>query len=55
LTAGHPEVSIDVLEQWSRALLLQRRHLLSQSEVFQYEVGSAPTHRPDGTSADGDD
>ena len=55
LTECHPEGSIDVLKRWSRALLLQRRHLLSQSEVFQYELGSAPTHRPDSTTADGDD
>ena len=34
-----------------RALFLQRRHLLRQREVFNHEVGSAPTHRPQRTDA----
>jgi hypothetical protein len=41
LTERHPEGSIDVLERWARALILQLRHLLSKREVFQYEVAAA--------------
>ncbi len=33
LAERRPEGSIDVLERWSRALLLQRRHLLSSLPV----------------------
>jgi len=46
------EGSIKALERWARALILQRRHLLSQREVFQNEVASAPTNRHDGTCAE---
>ena len=55
LAERRPEGSTDVLERWSRALLLQRRHLLSQSEVFQHEVSAAATHGPDRTGAETDD
>jgi len=51
----HPEGSIDVFERWARALFLQRRHLLLQSEAFDHEVGPAPTHRPQRTGAERDD
>jgi hypothetical protein len=54
LAERHPEGSLDVLERWAWALLLKRRHLLSQREVFQYEVGAAATHRPDGTGTERD-
>ena len=40
-----PRGPIDILERWARALFLRRRHLLLQSEVFNHEAGSAPTHR----------
>ncbi|GAG77555.1 unnamed protein product, partial [marine sediment metagenome] len=55
LAERHPEGSIDVHDRWARALLLKRRHLLSQREVFQHEVGAAATHRPDGTRTERDD
>ena len=48
--AGHelrsvtPESPIDVVERWPRPLFLERRHLLSQSEVLHHDIGSAPTH-----------
>ena len=42
-------------ERWVRALFLQRRHLLPQSEVFNHEVGSSPTHRPQRTDAESDE
>ncbi len=51
----HPEGSIDVFERWARALFFQRRHLLPQSEVFNYEVGPSLTHRPQRTGAESDD
>jgi len=54
LAKRHPEGSIDVFERWARALFFQRRHLLPQSEVFNYDVGSAPTHRPQRTGAESD-
>ncbi len=47
----NPECSVRVLERWPGALLLQRRNLLPQGQVFNHEVGSAPTHRPDRTGA----
>jgi len=58
--AGHDsrsatQSSIDVFQRWARALFLQRRHLLPQSEVFNYAVGSAPTHRPQRTGAESDE
>ena len=49
-------------EEWSkrfegraRALFLQRSHLLSQSQVFDNKVGSAPAHRPDRARAERDE
>ena len=39
-----PDCPVQVLEQWAGARLLQRRQLLSQNEVLQHQVGSAPTH-----------
>ena len=48
----NPECSVRVLERWPGALLLQRRNLLPQGQVFNHEVGSAPTHRPDRTGAE---
>ena len=39
-----PESPIDVVERWPRPLFLERRHLLSQSEVLHHDIGSAPTH-----------
>ena len=35
-----------------RSLFLQRRDLLPQREVFDREVGAAPTHRPQRTCAE---
>ncbi len=55
LAERHPEGPIDVHERWARALLFKSRHLLSQREVFQYEVGAAATHCPDGTGTERDD
>jgi hypothetical protein len=38
-----------------RALLLERGHLLPQSEVLNHEVGSAPKDRPKRRGAERDD
>ena len=51
----NPECSVRVLERWPGALLLQRRKLLPQGQVFNHEVGAAPTHRPDRTGAERDE
>ena len=50
-----PECSTDVVKQRARALFLQRSHLLSQSQVFDHKVGSAPAHRPDRARAERDE
>ncbi len=34
---------------------LERRNLLPQVKVFNHKIGSAPTHRPDRTGAEGDE
>ncbi len=51
----NPESAVRVVERWPGALLLERRHLLPQSKVFNYEVGAPPTHRPQRPGAEGDE
>ena len=48
---SNPESPFRVVERWVRALFLQRRHLLPQSDVLQHQVGAVPTHRPNDTDA----
>ena len=43
------------MERWPGSLLFERCNLLPQSQVFNHEVGSAPTHRPDRPGAEGDE
>ncbi len=50
-----PECSVRVIERWPGSLLFERCHLLPQSQVFNHEVGSPPTHRPDRPGTERDD
>ena len=50
-----PECPVDVVQRWAGALFLQRRHLLTQSEVFDHEVGSTTTHHPQRSGAKRDE
>jgi len=51
----NPEGSIDVLERHTRTFFLQRRHLLSQSEVLDHKIGAPPTYRSQRTGANRDE
>ncbi len=46
---------LGVIEPWPGSLLFERCHLLPQSQVFNHEVGSPPTHRPDRPGAERDE
>ena len=47
--------SFRVIEPWPGTLLLERRNLLPQGQVFNYEISPTTTHRPDRTGAERDE
>ena len=54
-SAARPRCSVRVIERWPGSLPFERCHLLPQSQVFDHEVGSPPTHHPDRTGAERDE
>jgi len=51
LAERHPECAVGVVEGRPGSLLLEHSNLLPQRDVFNHEVGSPPTHRPDRAGA----
>lgn len=53
-TEGYPEGTVDIVQERSRPLALQRQDLLPQREVLDREVRAGHEQRPDSVGDQGD-